>query len=116
MLIASIGDLLLDLSVDTPDETARVLQATWETETAGVLVDVPPLADLYGAEDVVVAAMAELGQVEARAVTPHLLAKVAALSGGKSLDFNVRLVIHNAQVAAACAVTYSSVLRPTIAH
>jgi len=36
-------------------------------------------------------------------VTPRLLARMAELSGGRSLDVNVELVINNAGVAAQVA-------------
>jgi len=36
-------------------------------------------------------------------VTPRLLARMAELSGGRSLDLNVDLVVNNARVAAQVA-------------
>ncbi len=97
----------LDGRVDNPDEAASVLRSTWDTGSLGIVIGVPSVADLPGAEETVAAAMASLGSIHGKDVTPYLLARVAEISGGASLDFNVDLVIHNAAVAAACAVAWS---------
>ena len=39
-------------------------------------------------------------------LTPALLARVAELSGGRSVDVNLRLVVNNASLAAACAAAW----------
>jgi pseudouridine-5'-phosphate glycosidase len=101
----------IDARVDGPEDAARVIGATWKTDSRGIVVGVPPLADLPGAEEIVAAAMASLGTIHGKDVTPFLLARVAELSAGTSLDFNVNLVIHNAAVAAACAVAWASLER-----
>jgi pseudouridylate synthase len=98
----------VDARVDSQPEVATVLQGAWDTGTMGVVVGVPPPGDLEGAEDLVAAALAEIGDVHGRDVTPHLLAKVAELSGGSSLDFNVALVIQNARIAAECAAAWAT--------
>jgi pseudouridine-5'-phosphate glycosidase len=97
----------IDARVDCPEDVAKVVRATWETDSRGIVVGVPPISDLPGAEDIVATAMASLGTIHGKEVTPFLLARVAEISGGTSLDFNVNLVIHNASVAAACAVAWA---------
>jgi pseudouridine-5'-phosphate glycosidase len=89
--------------VDGPQETARVLRAAWETGTRGIVVAVPPPRDLDGAEEMTQRAVRELAGVAGSAVTPRLLARMAELSGGRSLDLNVELVVNNARVAAQVA-------------
>jgi pseudouridine-5'-phosphate glycosidase len=64
---------------------------------------VPPPAELDGAEEMARRAAEELSGVAGAAVTPRLLARMAELSGGRSLDLNVDLVINNARVAAQVA-------------
>jgi pseudouridine-5'-phosphate glycosidase len=86
--------------VDGPDETAAILHAAWATGARGVVVAVPPPGELEGAEELVLRAVRELGELTGPEVTPRLLARVAELSGGRSLDVNVDLVINNARVAA----------------
>jgi len=86
-----------------PQETARVLRAAWDTGTRGIVVAVPPPADLDGAEEMAQRAARELAGAAGPEVTPRLLARMAELSGGRSLDLNVELVVNNARVAALVA-------------
>ena len=92
--------------VDGAQDSARVLRATWEAGGRGVVVAVPPPAELEGAEDIAAQAAAELHDVAGGSLTPRLLARMAELSGGRSLDLNVDLVINNARVAARVASAY----------
>jgi pseudouridine-5'-phosphate glycosidase len=92
--------------VDGPQETAHVLRAAWDTGTRGIVVAVPPPADLDGAEEMAQRAARELAGVSGPDVTPRLLARMAELSGGRSLDLNVELVVNNARVAAQVAAAF----------
>jgi pseudouridine-5'-phosphate glycosidase len=94
--------------VDGPAETAAVLRAAWATGARGVLVAVPPPGELEGAEELVQRAVRELADVSGPDLTPRLLARVAELSGGRSLDLNVDLVVNNARVAAQVAAHLSN--------
>jgi len=93
--------------VDKPIDVARVLQASWATGTRGVVIAIPPPAELEGAEELVQRAVRELADVSGPDLTPRLLARVAELSNGKSLDLNVDLVVNNARVAARVAAAFS---------
>jgi pseudouridylate synthase len=93
-------------SVDGPEETATVLRSAWETGGRGVVVAVPPPGELADAEEIARRAVKELQGVSGGAVTPRLLARMAELSGGRSLDLNVDLVVNNARVAAQVASAY----------
>ncbi len=96
--------------VDGPEETARVIHAAWETGSRGIVVAIPPPAELEGAEDIAEQAVRELSAVGGAEATPRLLARMAELSGGRSLDINVALVVNNARVAAQVAAAYATVL------
>jgi pseudouridine-5'-phosphate glycosidase len=89
--------------VDSAAEAARVLRAAWKTGSQGVVVAIPPPSDLDGAEEMAQRAADELRDVSGGDVTPRLLARMAELSGGRSLKLNVDLVINNARVAAEVA-------------
>jgi pseudouridylate synthase len=93
--------------VDGPEEVAAVLKAVWETGGRGVVVAIPPPGDLAGAEQLVDRAVRELAAISGPELTPRLLARVAELSGGRSLELNVDLVVNNARVAARVAGRYS---------
>lgn len=95
--------------VDGPDEAARMLDAIWwDGEPRGAVVAVPPPRELDEANELALRAASELGDVSGGAVTPHLLARIAEMSGGRSLDLNVELVINNARIAAQVAQAYFS--------
>lgn len=89
--------------VDGPEETAAVLSAAWATGSRGVVVAIPPPGELEDAKEIVLRATRELSEVVGPEATPRLLARVAELSGGRSLDLNVDLVVNNARVAARVA-------------
>ena len=89
--------------VDGVGEAARALRAAWATGSRGIVVAIPPPSELAGAEEMAVRAASELPDVGGASVTPRLLARVAELSGGRSLDLNVDLVVNNARVAAEVA-------------
>ncbi len=93
--------------VDGPQDAAGVLQASWDTGSRGIVVAVPPPAELEGAEQITQRAVRELADASGPEVTPRLLARVAELSGGRSLDLNVDLVVNNARVAAQVAAQFS---------
>ena len=94
-------------SVSGPEEAARVLHAGWGTGLHGVVVAVPPPGELEDAAELVARAIEEVGEVSGQEVTPRLLAKIAELSGGRSVKLNVDLVINNARAAAQTAVAFS---------
>ena len=87
-------------------DAARVLAASWAMGSRGIVIAVPPPAELDGADDLVSQAIARAGDVEGAGVTPRLLAMVAELSDGRSLDLNVQVVTNNARIAARVARAY----------
>ena len=89
--------------VDGPQETAAVLSAAWASGSRGVVIAIPPPGELEDAEQMVLRATLELADVAGPEATPRLLARVAELSGGRSVELNVDLVINNARVAARVA-------------
>jgi pseudouridine-5'-phosphate glycosidase len=92
---------------DTPIDLAHVLSASWATGSRGMVVAVPPPRELEGAEELVQRAVKELADISGQQLTPRLLARVAELSNGRSLDVNVDLVVNNARMAARVATAFS---------
>lgn len=92
-------------------ECAAILAAGWALGGGGAVVAVPPPEEVEGAEEMVARAVAELAGATGPSVTPRLLARVAELSGGRSVEANVRLVVNNAAVAAAVAGEFSALSR-----
>jgi pseudouridine-5'-phosphate glycosidase len=97
--------------VDGPEATARSLGAAWAAGAAGAVVAIAPPEELLGAAGVVEQALAESADVEGQAATPATLARIAELTGGRSVDVNVRVLVNNAGIAADCAAAWAAECR-----
>ena len=106
------SDLKLHHRVDTPGEAAALVRAHWSLGLkSAMLICAPVPADvaLDGNEidHIIQQALHEsfAKGITGPAVTPYLLERVSALSGGDSLQANLELLLNNAQIAAkiACA-------------
>jgi pseudouridine-5'-phosphate glycosidase len=104
----------LTTRVETADEVASIARAHWAMGGGGVVVAVPvPEADgipLDELEGLVAMALADAGEgaVSGPAVTPRVLERLAAISGGRTVAANLALAEHNASVAAEVAVALAS--------
>ncbi len=108
--------LPVDVRVDTPEEAADIVRAKAELGLpGGVLICVPvpeelelPTAEASAAiEEALVDA--EAAGVRGRDITPFLLARVAELTGERSLRANLALLRNNVRVGAQIAVALSEV-------
>lgn len=102
-----------DFRIDDPAGQARFLRAKWALGLAGgVLISTPvPAAAEMPREEIEAItqqALADAGAqgITGKAVTPFVLSRIKALTGGRSLATNIALVKHNAEVGArlACAL------------
>lgn len=103
-----------DFRVDTALEAAQTMKAKWSLGLRGGLIVANPIPEAYAmpADSVNTAISRALAEAEARGIkgkmlTPFLLAKVEALTEGRSLQANIHLVLNNAALAAALAVAYA---------
>lgn len=102
--------LKADFRMDDAATQARFIRAKWALGLdGGVVVSNPvPAAQAMPREeiDAITAqalAEAEAQGVQGKAITPFLLARIKALTGGKSLATNIALVKHNAVAGARLA-------------
>ncbi len=100
-----------DFRIDSPAEQARFIRSKWALGLSGGVVvsnPVPAEQAMPRAEiDAITAqALAEAQQqgISGKAVTPYLLARIKALTEGRSLATNIALVKHNARAGAALAL------------
>jgi len=107
--------LAVDARVDESADIARIMRAKWRMGLDGGLVVANPIPEAFElAPDVVERAIEEaLREAQARAVagkavTPFLLERINALTGGDSLHGNIALVVNNARLAARVAVAYAA--------
>ncbi len=101
----------VDYRVDSPEELAAIYRAQRELEYRGGMLVTNPIPEEYAMDKTVIDAAIEQALCEAqeqgihgKETTPFLLAKVVELTGGDSLESNIRLVLNNAAVAARTAV------------
>jgi pseudouridine-5'-phosphate glycosidase len=106
---------------DSPDEVAAITKAHWGLGLdSAVLVVVPPPVNIaLSNEEVKTAIDQVLSEVQGKgihgqAVTPYLLARVNELTGDKSLQANLGLLLNNARVAAQIAAVLPSRKVPPI--
>jgi len=110
---ADHSGLRLEHRADTPELAAEALRAQRGLGLPqAIVLAVPPPLDVVLDRDEVeranVAAEAEAKRqgVAGKAVTPFLLARLAELTGGRTLRANVALLAMNARVAGEIAVAY----------
>jgi len=105
----------LDWSVESPEQVAEVMLARLMhgVQEGGIVVANPLPADEQLEPDlhdrVLADGLAMLANegITGKAVTPRLLAHFHEATGGASLDVNVRIIVHNAALAAQIAVAYA---------
>ena len=103
--------LFVDLRVETPQEVVEILKARKKLQLdGGTLVTVPvPAADEWPAAEAQIVinqalADAETAGISGKTVTPYLLERVNKLSGQRSKQANMALLLNNARIAAQIAL------------
>ncbi len=103
----------VDARVDSGKEVADMMKAKWNMNLRGGFVVGNPVPEEYeenreqitSAIDQALKELKEKG-IKGKDSTPFLLARVKDLTGGDSLETNIRLVYNNAKVAAGIAVEF----------
>ena len=100
----------VDYRVDTPEELAGMFRAQRELGYDGGMLVTNPIPEEYSMDKETIDGAIEHALKEAndagikgKETTPFLLAKVVELTGGESLESNIKLVMNNAKVAALTA-------------
>jgi len=112
--LVSATDLPLPARVDSPEEAAAVLLAQRELGLSSGVVLSNPVADGLRSEEFdALRRRAEdelhASGVRGRDTTPFLLAELARISDGRTVDVNTRLLEENAALAAQVAAAYRRV-------
>ena len=100
----------VDYEIDSPEELAAVFRAQREMGMKGGILVTNPIPEEYSMDpDVINKAINEAIEdsvrdgIHGKETTPYLLAKVKDITGGDSLESNIRLVFNNAALAAKTA-------------
>lgn len=102
----------VDYQLDAAADIAALLKAKWDMDLHGGVLIANPVPEAHQLdaelmEKTIALAVAEAAEkgIRGKKITPFLLAKVEALTGGKSLETNIQLVLNNARLGAAVAVS-----------
>jgi pseudouridine-5'-phosphate glycosidase len=97
----------VDYRMNNPQEIAGFLRAKWDAGLQGGVVIANPVPGAYALEPEYMNRIIEQAleaqqkaRIKGKQSTPFLLAKVKELTGGKSLEANIQLVLNNARLAA----------------
>ncbi len=107
------SDFEVDYRMDSPAEIAKAFKVQNELGLPGGMLVANPIPVEYSMDAEVINAAIDQAVAEAeekgihgKEITPFLLARVTELTGGNSLESNIRLVFNNARLAAKTAAAY----------
>jgi len=100
-----------DFQFDSALEQAAFIQTKWQLGLKGAVVIANPVPESFAMpkeeiERITSEALAQAaaGGIAGKNVTPFLLGRIKELTDGRSLNTNIALVKHNAQVGAELAI------------
>lgn len=103
----------VDYRIDSIKELAAALKIKWALPLQGGVVVANPIPKAFEADNHLIQEAIELALAETvengisgKAITPFLLARIEALTGGASLKSNIQLVLNNARLAGELAVAF----------
>ena len=107
---SSRSGLALEESAESPVELAALLSAKWGGGLEGGVVIANPIPEAYSMDPALIGMAIDQAVAEAidkgvggKRLTPFLLERIAALTGGDSLESNIALAKNNAILAAEVA-------------
>ena len=108
------SDLRVDYNAKSPSEIAEIVKYKRDYHLDGGVLICDPIPEEYSMDpvymnkeiDLALAEMEEKG-IKGKDETPFLLSKIVELTGGKSLETNIHLILNNAALGAKIACEYS---------
>lgn len=108
------SDINVDFNAKTPLDIAKIVKEKREYKLDGGVLVCDPIPEQYSLApeyinkeiDKALLEMEKLG-VKGKDETPFLLAKIVELTGGKSLETNIHLILNNAELGAKIASEYA---------
>ena len=108
--------LNLEYEIEDPLDGAKIIKAKRENCLRGGILIANPIPEEYAMDKEVIdncineaiKEMDKLG-IHGKESTPYLLAKICELTGGESLESNIRLVLNNAKIGSKIAVEYAKI-------
>lgn len=108
------SDLRVDYNAKSAEELAEIVKCKRDYHLDGGVLICDPIPEEYSLEpeyinkeiDKAIEEMESLG-IKGKDETPFLLSKIVELTGGKSLETNIKLILNNAKLGAEIAKKYS---------
>lgn len=108
------SDISVDFNAKTPLDIAKIVKEKRDYKLDGGVLVCDPIPEQYSLApeyinkeiDKALLEMEKLG-VKGKDETPFLLAKIVELTGGKSLETNIHLILNNAELGAKIASEYA---------
>lgn len=108
------SDINVDFNAKTPLDIAKIVKEKRDYKLDGGVLVCDPIPEQYSLApeyinkeiDKALLEMEKLG-VKGKDETPFLLAKIVELTGGKSLETNIHLILNNAELGAKIATEYA---------
>ena len=108
--------LSVDYQVDSVEEVALIMKEKRVNNLQGGILVTNPIPEEYSMDLVVINTAIQAALIDAqregvkgKETTPYLLKKIVELTGGDSLESNIKLVINNAIVGAGIAKAFSEI-------
>ena len=107
------SDLRVDYNAKTPLDIAKIVKSKRDYKLNGGVLITNPIPEEFSMDpayinkeiDKALVEMEKAG-VKGKDETPYLLAKIVELTGGKSLEANIHLILNNAKLGAQIASEY----------
>ncbi|UFU00295.1 pseudouridine-5'-phosphate glycosidase [Radiobacillus kanasensis] len=110
------SDYKVDFQLDSPEEVARLLDTKWKLDLNGGAIIANPVPEEaamnYDEMEALIAKVIEDANeqgITGKNVTPFVLDQVKQRTEGRSLETNIALVKHNAEVAGQIAVALQNI-------
>ncbi len=108
------SDINVDFNAKTPLDIAKIVKEKRDYKLDGGVLVCDPIPEQYSLApeyinkeiDNALLEMEKLG-IKGKDETPFLLAKIVELTGGKSLETNIHLILNNAELGAKIATEYA---------
>ena len=114
---SSTSSYPVDYAFSSPLEAAKIIKAKFDLQLTGGLLISNPVPEEYSLSHNYIDSIVDKAVLEAKEkgihgkeVTPFLLKRIVELTGGKSLESNIALILNNAKLGANIAKEYSNLL------
>ena len=112
----SHSGLKVDYKVETAEEMAKIIKSKRENKLIGGILLTNPIPEQYEMpkeviDNAIATALKKMDQegVKGKECTPFLLKTIVELTGGDSLESNIKLVLNNAAVGSEVAKEYCKI-------